>query len=177
MIYKFDIHPCTHVRTTKNEGWIMKSTEEYLEKLDAKRVSEGKFGAFVKRRRQLEKYAAYKEEVAWLAKKIGYIQPRKDFAIIFYIPMPPSWRKKKINEMDGTSHENVPDFDNLLKSFFDGIMPRKNRRAGQGGDDDRKISRGYWDKVWCRSGQERIEIYTENDYFYYLENVVLKYKK
>lgn len=176
MIYTFNIHPSTHVRTTRGESWIMKSTEEYLKKLDDKRVSEGKFGAFVKRRKQLEKYSDYKQEVAWLAQKIGYIQPRKDFAIVFYIPMPVSWRKKKIAEMEGKSHENMPDFDNLLKSFFDGIMPRKNRRAGQGGDDDRKVSRGYFDKVWCKQGEEKIVIYTELDYFNYLESVLLKYK-
>lgn len=39
--------------------------------------------------------------------------------IEFYLPMPPSWSKKKRLEMNGAPHQNKPDIDNLIKSFMD----------------------------------------------------------
>jgi Holliday junction resolvase RusA-like endonuclease len=41
--------------------------------------------------------------------------------VIFIIPMPGSWSKKKRAEMDGFPHRQKPDADNLLKSILDAV--------------------------------------------------------
>ena len=41
--------------------------------------------------------------------------------IIFILPMPESWSKKKKILMDGCKHEDKPDLDNLLKSLGDAL--------------------------------------------------------
>lgn len=39
--------------------------------------------------------------------------------ISFYIPMPPSWSKKKRETMNEQPHQQKPDIDNLAKAFMD----------------------------------------------------------
>lgn len=92
--------------------------------------------------------------------------PHGFFVILFYIPFPKSWREKKRREMYNTPHCSTPDLDNLLKAFFDSIMPRRNRTVGEKGADDRKIHCYTAFKKWCESGEERIEIieYSPTDY-------------
>lgn len=41
--------------------------------------------------------------------------------INFYMPMPPSWSKKKRAMMSGAPHQQRPDIDNLLKAVFDAL--------------------------------------------------------
>lgn len=83
---------------------------------------------------------------------IGY------FAIWFYIPAPKSWRKKEREQKTGGPHMTTPDCDNLLKAFFDGIMPRKNKTKKEKGSDDRKIHCYTAFKVWCPASEGRIVI-------------------
>jgi len=41
--------------------------------------------------------------------------------VIFIIPMPPSWSKKKKHNMCAQPHEQTPDIDNLFKALADAI--------------------------------------------------------
>lgn len=41
--------------------------------------------------------------------------------LIFYMPMPKSWSKKKIAQMHLNPHQAKPDIDNLIKSVLDAL--------------------------------------------------------
>lgn len=136
------IHPSTHVRSTKNEGWLLADsvTYEYLERLDVQRLlKKGKKGTLAARKKQLEVHNAHKNEIRNWAAQNDFVMPLGYFAVWFMVPMPPSWRQKKRDEMLGAMHQNTPDLDNYLKQLFDSIMPRKNRLKKEKGTDDRKI--------------------------------------
>jgi len=74
------------------------------------------------------------------------ILPSYGAKIIFILPMPDSWSKKKKDSTNGKAHMNKPDLDNLLKALSDAIY----------GDDS-----GIWDvhvtKRWGREGKIIIE--------------------
>lgn len=153
------IHPSTHVRSTQGDRWLFAVEDEYLEDYDQKKILlTGRKGGNLRRKRQLEKYNAYKEEVRWWAAQNRFQMPLGWFAIWFYIPAPKSWRKKERAEKIGQPHMSTPDCDNLLKAFFDGIMPRRNKTKQEKGSDDRKIHCYAAFKVWCDQDQARIEI-------------------
>jgi len=136
------IHPSTHVRSTKNEGWLLSDsvTYAYLEKLDNTRlIKKGKKGTLAARKKQLETHNAHKAEIRGWAERNSFVMPLGYFAVWFMVPMPPSWRPKRRAEMIGKVHQNTPDLDNYLKQLFDSIMPRKNRLRKEKGTDDRKI--------------------------------------
>lgn len=144
-----DVHPATHVRSTKNESWLFRVSDEYLEELDRrKEETHGKRGGLLRRKRQLEVHNAHKAELRAAVERLGFKMPLGYFAIWFYVPMPKSWRKKKIQENIYNVHQNTPDLDNFSKKFFDSVMPRRNRIKGDVGADDRKIFNYAAFKVW-----------------------------
>lgn len=61
-------------------------------------------------------YRAYKDRLRELE---FYFTPND--RIIFHIPMPQSWSKKKKAEHNGQPHQSKPDLDNLLKAIMDAI--------------------------------------------------------
>lgn len=65
----------------------------------------------------------------------------KPHKVVFYIPMPRSWSKKKKKEMDWTPHRQKPDLDNLLKAFYDSIL-----------DDDSGVHHLEAEKIWSEEG-------------------------
>ena len=153
------IQAATHCRSTQGDRWLFAVSEDYLKEYDnKKKLITGKMGGNVRRRAQLEKYNSYKAEIRNWAAKTGFKMPLGYFAIVFYIPAPESWRKKKRDEMVGNPHQSTPDCDNLLKAFFDGIMPRKNKTKQEKGSDDRRIHCYTAFKLWCNQGEERILI-------------------
>jgi Holliday junction resolvase RusA-like endonuclease len=158
------IFPSTHVRSTKNEAWLFKVTDEYLEELDNKRLIErGKKGGLLRRKRQLEVHNAHKREIQdWVA-RTGFKMPLGYMAIWFYVPMPASWRAKKRKEMLHTVHQNTPDIDNYIKQLFDNIMPRRNRISGEKGTDDRKIHCYVALKVWVDWNDACVKIVEYNE--------------
>ena len=153
------IWPSTNVRSTQGDRWLFAVSDEYLQEYDQRKLEEtGKIGGNLRRKRQLEKYNAYKEEIRYWVDKTNFIIPSGYFAIWFYIPYPKSWTKKKCQQMSGRPHEGTPDLDNLIKALLDGIMPRRNRTAGDTGADDRRIHNYIPFKIWCPPGDEKIVI-------------------
>ncbi|MFG1172141.1 RusA family crossover junction endodeoxyribonuclease [Erwiniaceae bacterium CAU 1747] len=65
--------------------------------------------------------------------------------VIFILPMPVSWSKKKRAASAGQPHQQKPDADNLLKALMDALY-----------DDDSSV----WDvrvsKIWGETGSIRI---------------------
>lgn len=98
-----------------------------------------------KKRPAVLHYRAFKDEVR--LKRVYIPQPCQ---IIFYIPMPKSWSKKKQSEMDGHAHTKKPDIDNLLKALMDAIFT-----------DDSHIWNVHVIKKWSEKGGIRIIDSTE----------------
>lgn len=73
-----------------------------------------------------KRYYKYKDDLAREANKKGFylsggVLPR----LIFYLPIPKSWSKKKKTEMEGHPHrlKKKNDLDNLIKGFKDALIP------------------------------------------------------
>ena len=66
--------------------------------------------------------------------------------LIFHLPMPKSWSKKKKAEMIGQPHQQKPDVDNMLKAFLDALHT-----------DDAHIYDLRGSKYWAEGGY--IEVY------------------
>lgn len=71
-----------------------------------------------KKRPAVLRYRAFRDEVR--LHKIQ-INPFGDH-IVFNIPMPKSWSKKKKIAMLGKPHRQKPDLDNLLKALLDAVF-------------------------------------------------------
>lgn len=154
-----NVEPATNVRSTQGDRWLFTVSDEYLHEYDLKKFeATGKMGGNLRRKRQLEKYNAYKEELRYHVDKANFIMPLGFFVIWFYIPFPKSWRKKERVARAYTPHQNTPDLDNLLKAFFDSVMPRRNRISGEKGTDDRRIHNYAAFKVWVPEDRAGISI-------------------
>lgn len=152
-------------------------SEEYLEQYDRKRQEADPNrspGRNVNRRRQLDRYNEYKKELARIMAENGYQMPHGYFAVWFYVPIPPSWRRQRVAEMLYTGHQSTPDCDNLIKALLDGVMPRKKRARGELGSDDRKVHCYSAFKVWVRPEEACIKI-LEYDPVEYMQNFVHGY--
>jgi hypothetical protein len=157
-----NIEPQTNVRSTQGDRWLFAVTDDYLEEYDKRKALDhpkGIPGRNLPRKRQLEKYNAYKAELLWMAHKHGFKMPHGHFALWFYVPHPPSWRPKKVAEMLYKPHQTTPDWDNFIKALFDSLMPRKKRSRGEkGSQDDRLIHCGAIFKVWVLPGEACIKV-------------------
>lgn len=92
---EFMLKPCPKPRMTRADKW--------------------------KKRPIVLKYFAFCNELRVQSKKLDY-RPGDKVSLIFYIPMPKSWSKKKMEEMLGKPHKSRPDIDNLCKAFLDALL-------------------------------------------------------
>ncbi len=158
----FPIEPMSALRSTRTQTWLVKATEEYVKEYQesyihkfmrsGKEVWVRKEGTkhekvlssppnYIRTRKYLKAMLDYKDNLREIASSIGYIQPEDAFFAWFLFPMPKSWTKKKKAEMSMALHKNKKDTDNLLKSFFDSVAPRKNKFSRDSDIiDDRVIS-------------------------------------
>jgi len=67
--------------------------------------------------------------------------------VIFFVPMPKSWTKKKCLEMDGKPHQSRPDIDNYLKALFDAVC-----------SEDSHIHKVTARKVWSTKGMIELKL-------------------
>lgn len=70
--------------------------------------------------------------------------------IVFRVPMPESWPKKKKEKLAGTPCQAKPDLDNLLGGLFDAAMPK---------GDQHIHTLGHVSKRWAYEGS--IEIFRD----------------
>ena len=73
-----------------------------------------------KQRPCVMKYRAYADELRTLAKEHDYVLG-ESLTVVFVMPMPKSWSKKKRLEMRAKPHQQRPDLDNLCKAFMDAL--------------------------------------------------------
>ena len=81
------------------------------------------------RKRRLERYNDYKDDLRTMAKKSQFEMPVAGWSIYFYFPMPKSWSAKKKALLKGQLHLQVPDTDNCLKGIMDSLAIRDERVA------------------------------------------------
>lgn len=89
---RYLITPCPKPRQTRSDKW--------------------------KKRPCVMRYRAFADECRLLGINIHDMGD----TVIFHIPMPKSWSKKKKRLMDQRPHQQKPDIDNLLKSLLDATM-------------------------------------------------------
>jgi Holliday junction resolvase RusA-like endonuclease len=70
----------------------------------------------------LVRWREYRDELRRQATAHGFDPQPEGMYLCFYLPMPPSWTKKKRAHMAGRPHTQKPDIDNLCKAFLDALM-------------------------------------------------------
>ncbi len=95
-----------------------------------------------RKREVTNRYWELKRQVKQIAEGYKFIMPESNYHMIFYIPMPDSWSKKKKVEFDGKPHQQKPDKDNLEKAILDALCP-----------EDSYVWDGRVSKYWSRNGK------------------------
>jgi len=90
-----------------------------------------------KKRPAVMAYRAFKDE----CRLHGLELAESGNEIVFVIPMPESWSKKKRAQMSGQPHQQRPDVDNLLKAVMDAVF-----------DEDSHLWSVKVSKVWGEVG-------------------------
>ncbi|ROU13704.1 RusA family crossover junction endodeoxyribonuclease [Kluyvera ascorbata] len=91
-----------------------------------------------KKRPEVLRYRAFCDEV-----RLNKVTPPESgYHVIFVLPMPPSWSKKKRAMMAGKPHQQKPDKDNLEKALLDAIF-----------GEDSHIWDGRATKIWGETGK------------------------
>jgi len=106
----FDITPQTAVRATQGDRVFFRIPRDKLRPAGLKRLM------------RLEKYNEYKVSLSAIAKMQRFSPPEQGGHLVFYIPVPKSWKEYKKRDMHMKLHQSKPDWDNLAKAFFDGLM-------------------------------------------------------
>ena len=109
----YSITPCPKPRMTQSDKW--------------------------KKRPAVMRYWAFKDEVRL---KMGGVE-LDGSCVVFFIPMPKSWSKKRRDATLGHPHRSRPDISNLLKALEDALY----------GEDSHIASYGSLTKVWSDEGQ------------------------
>jgi Holliday junction resolvase RusA-like endonuclease len=116
--YHFDIDPVAKPRMTQRDKW--------------------------KNRPIITRYRAYSDLLRLQANQMGLeTLPGNINTLVFHIPMPKSWSKKKKEAMNNRPHTQTPDLDNLLKGFQD-VLCKDDKHIYS-------ISRGL-SKYWAKHG-------------------------
>jgi Holliday junction resolvase RusA-like endonuclease len=106
----FDINPQTNVRATQGDRIFFKIPRDKLRPEGLKRLM------------RLERYNDYKISLSAIAKSKRFAPPEQGGHLVFYIPVPKSWKKYRKEEMHMKLHQSKPDWDNLAKAFFDSMF-------------------------------------------------------
>lgn len=112
-----NINPQTHVRATQGDSIFFRIPREKLRPAGLSRL------------KRLERYNNYKIELMAEAKSKRFLFPPVGASITFFIPVPPSWSKKKKKLHHGRFHQSKPDLDNLLKALMDSLMAEDKQIA------------------------------------------------
>ena len=112
MTKKFDITPVPKPRQTQRDRWLKRAC--------------------------VMRYRAFADEVR--LQKVPL--PEAGAHVVFCMPMPKSWSKKKRAAMEGSPHKQRPDCDNLFKALADAIY-----------SEDSHIHDIRITKVWGIKGQ------------------------
>lgn len=96
-----------------------------------------------KQRPAVMRYWAYCDK---LREEVGVYEVPPTLSLVFNVPMPKSWSKKKKLEMEGKPHQQKPDIDNYEKAFLDALC-----------EDDSYVYALRGEKYWATSGSIEVE--------------------
>lgn len=143
----FPVEPQSALRSVRTQLWLTRITEEQALELEQqyqqgfnklgkaywwKAGKDGKIKVlksppnYVRTKKYLDKYMAYKDELRDKAQRVGFIMPEDAFFMWYFMPMPRTWTKKKKAAMAFTMHKSTKDCDNIAKGILDALAPRKN---------------------------------------------------
>lgn len=111
----FDITPIGKPRMTRSDAW--------------------------KGRKTVLDYWAFKDKLVLAARKSKF-ELSPVIEVVFFIPMPDSWSKKKKALMFKKPHQQKPDVDNIIKGVFDCLA-----------EDDSFVYSIKAEKYWADKGQ------------------------
>jgi Holliday junction resolvase RusA-like endonuclease len=134
----FNITPQTNVRATQGDRILFRIPREKLRPAGFSRLL------------RLEKYNDYKVSLSALSKQHKFTIPEQGVHIIFYIPVPKTWKKYKKDEMHMKLHQSKPDIDNLVKAVFDSLF-----------SEDKYIADFRATKRWVNKEEGWIEFKTD----------------
>lgn len=135
-----NITPQTFVRTTVGDRWFFRIPRENLRPAGLKRLL------------RIERYNEYKLSLSAEAKRVKFTMPPSGAAIVFYIPCPRTWSKKKKKQYHGMLHQSTPDLDNLTKAMMDSLLA-----------EDKYIANYSLTKRWVDFEQGWIEITIQDE--------------
>jgi Holliday junction resolvase RusA-like endonuclease len=136
--FTFNITPQTAVRATQGDRVFFRIPRDKLRPAGLKRLL------------RLEKYNNYKVDLCALAKQKRFTPPEQGGHLMFYLPVPKSWKEYKKKEMHMKLHQSKPDWDNLSKAFFDSLM-----------SEDKYIADVRVTKKWVNQEEGYIEFLVE----------------
>lgn len=119
------VDPCPAPRMTQRDRWYTDPEHPNPRKRQRPRVT---------------KYLQFKEVVVAACAKAGW-KLGPCLSVAFHIPMPPSWKKKDREAMNGQLHRQRPDIDNLCKAVMDAF-----------GADDGHVATIVATKRWSEEG-------------------------
>lgn len=98
-------------------------------------------------------YWQWKNQLNIAANQVGlHDLPESGFHVIYHLPMPGGWTKKKRALMNGKPHQSKPDGDNLQKALQDCLC---------------KTDQHIWDfrvtKLWAEKGAIEIKMSDNNE--------------
>ena len=114
---KWDVTPVPKPRMTQRDKWLSPP------------------------RKPVAQYRSYKKCLQAFSLRDKYVVTNP-LSLIFVIPMPASWSKKKRLSMIGQPHTDKPDLDNLIKAFKDSLCE----------NDSHIHTYDQMSKVWGTSG-------------------------
>lgn len=88
----------------------------------------------------VQRYWEYKDSIRYQLEQEGW-EVGNQVQVLFVLPMPESWSKKKKERMLGVPHKQKPDIDNLVKAFLDACL-----------EDDTPVWRVFAEKRWGTVG-------------------------
>lgn len=133
--YIFNITPKTHVRATQGDKVFFRIPREKL------------YPSGLARLIRLERYNQYKIDLLAITKSQKISLPEQGGHLIFYIPVPKTWKKYKKEQMHLQLHQSRPDIDNLTKAVMDSLMA-----------EDKHIADIRVTKKWVNSEHGWIEL-------------------
>lgn len=87
----------------------------------------------LRRKRRIEKYNKYREDVFRMAQETGFELPVAGWSVFFYIPVPTRWSKVRKQAVHGQLNLRRPDASNFLKAFEDSLTGSDHQIAQYSG--------------------------------------------
>lgn len=70
-----------------------------------------------------------------------------ELRVVFFIPMPASWSRRKRFAFLGAPHDQKPDIDNLVKAFMDAFK-----------SEDKHVAILHAEKYWSEVGEVSVDV-------------------